>query len=355
MAQTLRPTKAPNQTIAPVAYDQRFQDQFSNVLRLYFTEIDNFTGVLMQNNGGRFINFPQGAFYDSDSQYDGSTTIPYAVKFAETTLSSGVSITSRNAVVTGSIATTTLTVTAVTSGRLYPGQTMSGTGITAGSYHYLQLSSTATATATPTGSGGVLGGTTFTVSDASNIYVRDFLSGTGIAANTRVVAIVGTTITTSIALTGAVSGTVTVRPYGYEGTYSCSPSQTVSSTTITNTLPSMITFEYSGVYNVQFSLQFSNPSATEYDVDVWFKQNDVTLDDSNSQFTIPKKHGSTNGHLIAALNYFCEVQAGDVIEIVWHAENSAIFIEAIPAQVGPIRPATPSAIATVSFVSELDQ
>ena len=37
----MRPSKAPNLPIAPVKYDQRYQDMFSNVLRLYFAQIDN--------------------------------------------------------------------------------------------------------------------------------------------------------------------------------------------------------------------------------------------------------------------------------------------------------------------------
>jgi len=69
MAQTLRPTKAPNLPIGPVDYNQQFQDQFSNALRLYFSEIDNFSQVLMQNNGGRFINFPHIAAQDNTDQY----------------------------------------------------------------------------------------------------------------------------------------------------------------------------------------------------------------------------------------------------------------------------------------------
>lgn len=44
--------------------------------------------------------------------------------------------------VTGSIATTTLTVTAVTSGRLLPGMTISGTGVTAGTTIVAQLTQT---------------------------------------------------------------------------------------------------------------------------------------------------------------------------------------------------------------------
>ena len=39
----LRPTKAPNIPVGPVDYDQRYIDQLTNVLRLYFTSVDNFT------------------------------------------------------------------------------------------------------------------------------------------------------------------------------------------------------------------------------------------------------------------------------------------------------------------------
>lgn len=358
MATTLRPTAAPNQPIAPVAYDQRFQDQFSNVLRLYFNQIDAFTSSLMANNGGRFINFPQGSFYDTTNQYDGSTTIPYAIRLGQTAAASGVTIESRLFTGTGSIgpASTTMTITAVTSGRLYPSMLLSGTGVTSGTYVYLQLTSTAAAVATPTGSGGGAGTFTFTVSSATGIEVRQFISGTGIAANTRVVSIVGTTVTVNTALTGAVSGTVTFRPWGYQGTYSVSPSQTASSTTISGNLPSLITPAYPGLYNIQFSLQFTNTdNNTIHDVDIWFRKNDVDIDNSNSVVSVPGKHSGANGQLIAAINFFVENTGTDQFEIIWHTSSSNVYIETIPAQTAPTRPAAPSAIVTVSFVSELDQ
>lgn len=69
MAQTLRPSVAPNLPIAPVDYAQAYQDQVLNALRLYFREIDNFTQVLMQNSGGRFINFPSISASDTTDQY----------------------------------------------------------------------------------------------------------------------------------------------------------------------------------------------------------------------------------------------------------------------------------------------
>lgn len=39
----IRNTKAPNLPLAPLDYLPAYQDQFANVLRLYFTEVDNFT------------------------------------------------------------------------------------------------------------------------------------------------------------------------------------------------------------------------------------------------------------------------------------------------------------------------
>ena len=44
---------------------------------------------------------------------------------------------------------------------------------------------------------------------------------------------------------------------------------------------------------------------------------------------------------------------GEYVEIVWHTNDSAVYIEYIPATTAPIRPAAPSVIATVSFVSAL--
>lgn len=39
----LRATKSPNLPVGPVSYDQRYIDQLTNVMRLYFSQVDNFT------------------------------------------------------------------------------------------------------------------------------------------------------------------------------------------------------------------------------------------------------------------------------------------------------------------------
>lgn len=354
---------APNLPAAPKTYDGRYVDQLLNVFRLYFNRIGgNAVGSLLGPLGGQHLNTPFGSFYDTTDQYDGSTTIPYAVRFNTTAIGQGVSIVPRDFVGTGSIALTVLTITAVTSGRMYPANLLSGTGVTAGTYSYLQLSSTATpVVGTQTFvSGGVIGTNTFVVSGgAGSIETRQFVSGTGVPVNTRVLtaaydSVTGnTTVTLNANFTVQASGNYVFRPWGYEGTYSVSPSQTVASTQISATLPSLITPTYPGIYNVQFSFQFTNTDTQIHDIDIWLKKNDVDIPDSNSQFSVPNKHGGVDGHLIAALNFAVEMEAGDVLEIVWHTSDSHIFMETIDPQTNPIRPRTPSAIVTVTFVSTL--
>jgi hypothetical protein len=54
----LKSTKAPNIPIGPVDYDQRYIDQLTNALRLYFTAIDNFTQAAAIPLSGTTANRP---------------------------------------------------------------------------------------------------------------------------------------------------------------------------------------------------------------------------------------------------------------------------------------------------------
>jgi hypothetical protein len=76
----LRPPKAPNLLIAPVAYSQLYQDQLLNALRLYFNQIDNFAQPFSSNTGGGFLKFPNGAFHQ-----DGYTTLTNAIPNSSST------------------------------------------------------------------------------------------------------------------------------------------------------------------------------------------------------------------------------------------------------------------------------
>jgi hypothetical protein len=54
----LRATKAPNLPVGPVDYDQRFIDQLTNVMRLYFSQVDNFTQAVAIPLSGTTANRP---------------------------------------------------------------------------------------------------------------------------------------------------------------------------------------------------------------------------------------------------------------------------------------------------------
>lgn len=59
---------APNLPLAPVQYDRQFQDQFENILRLYFNQLDNSFGSLLGPSGGKYLRFPYGAFSSNEDQ-----------------------------------------------------------------------------------------------------------------------------------------------------------------------------------------------------------------------------------------------------------------------------------------------
>ena len=63
-----RPVAQPRLPAAPAEYDAQFIEQYSNILRLYFNQIDNLTGVLLGESGGRYIRFPYGAFSSDQDQ-----------------------------------------------------------------------------------------------------------------------------------------------------------------------------------------------------------------------------------------------------------------------------------------------
>jgi len=66
----LRNTIAPSLPVATEDYQKQYEDQYSNILRLYFNQLDNYTRALASNIGGSLIKFPNGAFYQ-----DGYTTL----------------------------------------------------------------------------------------------------------------------------------------------------------------------------------------------------------------------------------------------------------------------------------------
>jgi hypothetical protein len=110
----------------------------------------------------------------------------------------------------------------------------------------------------------------------------------------------------------------------------------------------------SGLYNIQFSIQFTNTTNSSQDVDVWFRVNGTNVANSNSRFGFaPRKGAGDPYHTIAAMNYFVSLNALDYVEIMWRPTDVGVTIEQYAAGTSPTRPSVPSTIVTINFVSSI--
>ena len=117
---------------------------------------------------------------------------------------------------------------------------------------------------------------------------------------------------------------------------------------------SRLNVSQAGIYNIQFSIQFKNTTNDTQDVDVWFKKNGTNIDNSNSRFGLPARKSSGDpSHLISAMNFFVSMETNDYIEIMWRPSDVGVSIEHFATSSTPTRPAVPSVIVTVTFVSNL--
>lgn len=117
---------------------------------------------------------------------------------------------------------------------------------------------------------------------------------------------------------------------------------------------SRLNVSQSGIYNIQFSVQFKNTTNDTQDVDVWFKKNGTNIDNSNSRFGLPARKSSGDpSHLISAMNFFVSMETNDYIEIMWRPSDVGVSIEHFATSSTPTRPSIPSVIVTVTFVSNL--
>jgi len=202
----------PSLGLSGAVYSQDVQNQNNGILRLFFTKLTNVIGSLIGPSGGKYLNFPYGAFHNETDQAALSTTDAYPVFFPSTDYSNGVSITS----------------------------------------------------------------------------------------------------------------------------------------------DSRITVAVDGIWNLQFSLQIKNVSNDGQDFDIWFRKNGVDIPNSNTRFHAPaRKSTGDASHIVAALNFIESLSTGDYIEILGRVSSLDVTLEAFPASTSPTRPAIPSAIATMTFVSNL--
>jgi hypothetical protein len=119
------------------------------------------------------------------------------------------------------------------------------------------------------------------------------------------------------------------------------------------------------VYKITYSLQFINTANAAHDATVWLKVNNNDLPNSSTTFSIPgRKSAGVFSYVTGYSEVTFAVNAGDVIELYWATDlagdpNPLAVVEGVymfhdAAQVSPFeRPAIPSAIGSITFVSAL--
>lgn len=115
---------------------------------------------------------------------------------------------------------------------------------------------------------------------------------------------------------------------------------------------SRMTVSQEGIYNLQFSVQLNNAHNAPFDADIWVRQNGIDIPNSNSRFGLPaRKNPGDPFHCVAALNIFADMKENDYLELVWCTGSTDVSITGYAAGTSPTRPAIPSVITTLSFVS----
>lgn len=129
--------------------------------------------------------------------------------------------------------------------------------------------------------------------------------------------------------------------------------------------PGSATADVAGVYTIRYSLQFINTSNAIHYATVWLQKNGADVANSSTIFTVPARKSSSpgeEGYVCGYSEATFTVAVGDEIELYWATDlagnpttpTDGVYIFHDAAQVSPYaRPAIPSAIGSISYLSAL--
>ena len=110
-----------------------------------------------------------------------------------------------------------------------------------------------------------------------------------------------------------------------------------------------ITPTYSGVYNFELSVEITSTNASSKELSFWVRRDGVDIATSARQHVIAGSGGVDDFEY----SFTLDVQAGQYVELMWATTDITVVLDAQPA-VSP-RPAIPSTLVTVIFVSALPE
>lgn len=118
-----------------------------------------------------------------------------------------------------------------------------------------------------------------------------------------------------------------------------------------------------GVYKIDFSIQLANTDNVQHDAFVWLQENGTVIPNSSSRFTVPaRKSAGVFSYVVAYSSIVFVATPEDEIGLWWATEKAynptgpvdGVYMEHLPAQTSPyVRPANPSAVGSITFVSRL--
>lgn len=107
-----------------------------------------------------------------------------------------------------------------------------------------------------------------------------------------------------------------------------------------------ITATVDGVYNLQFSAQLRKTSGGQAQlIYIYFKKNGLVIPDSATALTL----ANNNQLVVAAWNFFVQLNVGEYVEIAWYATANTIQLYNTTPPVANV-PDIPSIIATIQQV-----
>lgn len=104
---------------------------------------------------------------------------------------------------------------------------------------------------------------------------------------------------------------------------------------------SRMTVQFAGTYEVEYSLQLVNSSASAHNLYVWLRKNGVDIANSNTKFTLQ----GSGAALGVAASFLVELAANDYVEVAWGVDSTNLSLGYIATP--PVGPAVPSAVVNM--------
>ena len=181
----------PNLPMADDEYLRLGEEDFRRVLRLYFNRLNADLQALSAPGGAALLNTPTALYFCTNTQPILVTDTAYPIFFCNTYYQNQITLSNNEeSTFTASISGTTMTVSAVATGVVLVGATITGTGVTAGT----RIVSAGTGT----------GGTgTYTVSDSQTVSSTTITGSSPVRITANVAGIYNFQLSTQVESTSA--------------------------------------------------------------------------------------------------------------------------------------------------------